>query len=187
MPRPTLPLQGPPFPPERLVESLTRIDARRIAHAPVGSRARPETRTVEIGSIKAILEILNCGPMFRCPACDRYCRHLYCTETYGCFSCLGLDHSVRHGDRKWKDLRLANKWRAMLGVGPFPEPLPPISAHNQRLQRICQRIRVAETRLITRFQTANQALAAFAKAQKRRRRAARRANQGGSAGGSATL
>ena len=175
VPTPPPPLQGKPFPPSRLIETWTALDVRRIARTRVPYRARPETRTVDIGSIAATIEFLNCGPMFKCPTCDRFVRKIFIGEQYGCKSCLGLDNYVRHGDRKWKDLRLANKWRAMLGVGPFPEPLPPISAHNLRKQRIVQRIRVAETRLITRFQSANHALAAFAKAQKRRQRAAKRA------------
>ena len=180
-----LPLQGDPFPPERLVENLTRVDARKIARAPVGSPARPEARTVQLGSITATLEILNCGPMFRCPTCDRYCRHIYIVDTYGCFACLGLDYSIRHVDRKWKDLRLANKWRAMIGLEPFPAPLPSTSTCDPRLLRIRQRIRAAETRLVTRFQSANHAHTSFAKAQKRKQRAARTASSGGSAGGSA--
>jgi hypothetical protein len=63
---------------------------------------------------------------------------------------------------------MVNKLRAMLGAGPFPESLPPISVRNQKLQRIRQRICIAETRLITRLAAANQALSRFAKAKKKR-------------------
>ena len=160
-------LQGKPWPRDKLTGNLLRVDARRIVPSPMGSLAKPPTRAVEVGSIKATVEFLNCGSMFRCPSCDRYCRHIYTGDTYGCFACLGLDYSVRHTDRKWTDLRMANKLRAMLGAEPFPSPLPPVSIHNQRKQRIVQRIRIAETRLVTRFQTANQALSRFARAEKR--------------------
>jgi hypothetical protein len=44
---------------------------------------------------------------------------------------------------------------------------------------IVQRIRIAETRLITHLQSANQALSRFAKAQKRRRRVVDRAGRSG--------
>ena len=187
MPRYDIPPVGPLWPADKLAENWTRVDARRIAATPVGYQAEPQGREVSIGSTTATIVWLSCGAMFRCPSCDRFSRHIYCGDTYGCFECLGLDYSIRHVDRKWKDLRLVNKWRGYLGAEPFPSPLPPISIHNPRKQRILQRIRIAETRLHTRFQTANQALASFAKAQKRKRRAARGASSGGSVGGSAAL
>ena len=185
MPHPWLPPRGPLWPADKLTENLLRVDARKVVPSPLGRQATPQTRTAQIGSIEVTVECLSSSSWFRCPACDRLCRYIYAADTYGCFKCLGLDYSVRHTDRKWTDLRMVNKLRAMLGADPFPEPLPPISIHNQRLQRIVLRIRVAETRLITRFQSANHALTSFAKAQKRKQRAAKRASSGGSAGGSA--
>lgn len=175
MPTPPPPLQGPLWPANKLTENLLRVDARKLAPSPVGCRAEPQTRIVEVGSITATVECLSSSSWFRCPACDRLCRYIYIGDSYGCFVCLGLDYSVRHVDRKWSDLRMANKLRAMLGAGPFPEPLPPISVYNQKKQRIVARIRVAETRLITRFQSANQALARFAKAKTRAKSTSRAA------------
>jgi hypothetical protein len=165
------PLQGPPFPVEKLVENWLRVDARQFGRIPVPSQARTEARQVIVGSVEVELLSLSCGAMWRCPSCLRISRHLYVGEQYGCKSCLGLRDSIRYGpDRKWADLRIANKFRAMIGAEPFPAPLPDVS-RNQRKLRIAQRIRIAETRLITRLQSANQALSRFAKAKKQARAA----------------
>jgi hypothetical protein len=177
---PLPPLQGPPFPVEKLVENRLRVDARQVGRIPVPSQTRTEARQVTVGSVEVELLSLSCGAMWRCPACLRISRHLYVGEQYGCKSCLGLRDSIRYGpDRKWADLRTANKFRAMIGAGPFPAPLPDVS-RSQRKSRIAARIRIVETRLITRLAAANQALSRFAKAQKKRAK-------GGLAGGTRSV
>jgi hypothetical protein len=91
-------------------------------------------------------------PWFKCPACNRRCRHVYLRDTIACRRCHGLQHASRHLRRQTPGVGRVERLRRKLGgcdERPFA-PLPPRMQGRSRAyhESLVAKIHAEEAKLI---------------------------------------
>ena len=91
-------------------------------------------------------------PWFKCPGCNRRCRHVYLRDMIACRQCHALQHGVRHLRRQTPGVGRVERLRRKLGgcdVRPFA-PLPPRRRGRARAyhQKLVAMIHAEEAKLI---------------------------------------